>query len=479
MPKTIISIGFELASNEVHEGGFNEKISLLDWDVILFRPTITQFVQRSLPYDYYNGKICLDDTQSFRAKEACEHWRRELYGAVDSGKTVIVHLNQPDIVYAATGTKETSGTGRNQKVTRHVAELSSYSSLPIQLEPTITQGSEMMLPPEHRALLSSYWERFGELSKYQVVFPKDTKGCCVVTKHGKKPVGLRRSSQASSGSLLLLPDLDFERDEFFEEIDDEYQFSKSAEKFASTYVSEIVGLEKKLRKSSEKTPEPSWALSAGYVLSGEVSLREKLLLAETRLEKAQKEKEQAVDALAHAGQLRDLLFEKGKPLEAAILKALSILGFKATQFVDENSEFDAVFESADGRLIGEAEGRDNKAIAIGKLRQLSTNIIEDLEREDVLAPAKGILFGNAFRLKNPEERDECFTEKCKTSAVSMTIGLVSTPDLFRIAQFLLSSEDEEFAKNCRTLLLQTSGIVSFPDTPVVSEEAGTEVEQAE
>jgi hypothetical protein len=47
-----------------------------------------------------------------------------------------------------------------------------------------------------------------------------------------------------------------------------------------------------------------------------------------------------------------------------------------------------VFESEEGRLIGEAEGKDNKAINVDKLRQLSMNIHEDIQREEVTTPAK-------------------------------------------------------------------------------------------
>lgn len=482
MAKKIISIGFQVASDDVQFANFKDKTSLLDWDIILFRPNIDSFIEASsryTGYDYFNGKITLDNTQSFRAKEACEHWRRELREAVDSGKTVLIHLGRPELVHAATGTTSTSGTGRNQKVTRHVAELSSYSSIPVSLEPTITQGSDMSLRQEYRAILASYWARFGAQSNYEVVFPKDTKGCCITTKHGSRPVSIQLSSKTSNGSILLLPDLDFEQDGFIEEVDDEFQYTKAAHEFAFSYIAEVVGLDKTLRETSEKTPAPDWANAESFALSAEVLLREELLQAEAELEKAQKAKERVSAQLVDAGQLRDLLYETGKPLEAAILKALRGIGFVASNYEDETSEFDAVFKSAEGRLLGEAEGKDNKSVAIGKLRQLSTNIHEDLEREDVDKPAKGILFGNAFRLKPPDERGECFTEKCKNSAVSMSIGLVATPELFHAARYLADNPDEAFAKTCRELLVQGSGVISFPEPPKTVAATKTKPENSE
>ena len=58
-----------------------------------------------------------------------------------------------------------------------------------------------------------------------------------------------------------------------------------------------------------------------------------------------------------------------------------------------------MLECSEGRCIGEAEGRDNRAIGIDKMRQLEVNVLEDLSRDEVSEPAKGVLFGNAYRLK--------------------------------------------------------------------------------
>ena len=88
MSKTILTIGFELASEHTRQESFSSKASLLDWDIILFKPGI------DYSYKYgaedYQGKPCLNDTSSFALKEATEHWRREIKQAVEMGKTVIV-----------------------------------------------------------------------------------------------------------------------------------------------------------------------------------------------------------------------------------------------------------------------------------------------------------------------------------------------------------------------------------------------------
>ena len=95
------------------------------------------------------------------------------------------------------------------------------------------------------------------------------------------------------------------------------------------------------------------------------------------------------------------------------------------------------------------------------------NILEDFERDDVTEPAKGILFGNAFRLTPPSERPpEPFTAKCLTAAKRNGTALIQTSDLFEVAKALSDKFDEQFAAACRSAILSTSGSeVQFPPAP--------------
>ena len=139
----------------------------------------------------------------------------------------------------------------------------------------------------------------------------------------------------------------------------------------------------------------------------------------------------------------------------------------ADTYRDSDSEFDAVLECPEGRCIGEAEGRDNKPISIEKMRQLFLNIHEDLSREEISCPAKGILFGNAYRLSPPSDRPaEHFTPKCMTAAKGNGTALIRTCDLFEIAKALVDEPDEEFAALCRKAIFNTVGEeVKFPARP--------------
>ncbi len=176
-----------------------------------------------------------------------------------------------------------------------------------------------------------------------------------------------------------------------------------------------------------------------------------------------------------AGGLRTLLYEKGKPLERAILEALEILGFKAEQYKEGRSEFDVVLESGVDRLLGEAEGKDSKPINVDKLRQLAMNIHEDLQREEVSAPARGVLFGNGYRFMPPGERGAQFTEKCIIAAQSSSTALVTTSDIFAAIQYLTSQDDDGYAKQCRDAMLTGTGYVRLPSPPEFAQDEATEI----
>lgn len=481
MAKKIVSVGMLLAADEVEHVAFDTKASLLDWDIILFRPDIHDFTSYDYDMSDYLGKPCLGDHKSFTLKEASAHWRREIKEAVEIGKTVIVHLCKPNEIFVQTGKKEFSGTGRNQKTTNIVEPFSNYKALPISAKWTASKGREIVLRSEYREVLASYWDRFGPTSTYEVTFEEAEKNACLLTRHGSKAVALHLvSTVGASGNLLLLPDMDFNADNFFnsetDQNDEGYEpFTDEARQFAASYVAEIVALDRALRQGTERSVEPQWAKAQSYVFVEEERVQEELLLAEEAVERAQKEKDDLKAKLAEAGELRGLLFETGKPLEAVILKALRALGFDAENFQDDANEFDAVFASAEGRLLGEAEGKDNKAINITKLRQLTMNIDEDFGRDEVDIRAKGVLFGNAYRLTAPADRDAPFTDKCITSATAQSIALVHTPDLFEVTRHVMESGDAGFAKKCRDVLVGSVGVVSFPTVP----EAADEVEQIE
>lgn len=474
MSKSILTIGLKLASSVTTHESFRSTVSLLDWDIIVFRPQISSFW--GIYDEHYQGKPCLNDHLSFKLKESCEHWRREIKQALDNGKTIIVYLPEVEEVYIATGEVRHSGTGRNQQTTRMVVSYTNYAALPVQLGAINATGSAMKLAPQGAEVLAPYWAEFSSFSEYKVLLSSGEVRGIITTKNGDKPVATIIRSKTSSGALVLLPDVDFESDTFFETQGESRVWTPIAKQFSAKFVSSIIALDKVLRASADITPEPEWASNQAFVLGPERSLRSALLEAERKVEEAQHNKEAIESQLSSAGQMRALLYEKGKPLEMAIVEALKTLGFSAAPYRDSQSEFDVVFQGPEGRLLGEAEGKDNKAVNVDKLRQLAMNIHEDLQRDEVTHPAKPVLFGNGFRLSSPVGREIQFTEKCVTAAQASSTALVATTELFRVVQHLAEQPDEAFATLCRQSILSGVGIIALPEVPSCSQRVTEAVE---
>jgi hypothetical protein len=284
MTRKILAVGLELATNLVHVEQFGSKISLLDWDIILFRPDIENVIISSTVA--YQGKPCLGDSASFRLKEACEHWRREIRQAFDNGKTTIVFLPAVEEVYVATGERTSSGTGRNQKVTRIVERYSNYNSLPVSLKPVPSIGSSIKLAPLGAEILAPFWLEFEKFSTYKVLIsPESKESIALTTKAGDKPVGAIFRSKISSGAIVLLPDMDFHDDDSFLAIKGkENHWTDEAEQFAARLAGAAVSMSRALHSSGDATPEPAWAAAPIYTLASERELGIQLLNAEHQVE---------------------------------------------------------------------------------------------------------------------------------------------------------------------------------------------------
>ncbi|WP_175692725.1 hypothetical protein [Burkholderia ambifaria] len=464
MAKKILTVDVALANEDVQFEPFQSKVSLLDWDIIIFRPTLDDFIN---PYqESYNGKPSLNEKESCALRECIEHWRREIKHAYEAGKTVIAHLPPLKEVFVDTGDRRYSGTGRNQKTTVIVKPVSNFDTLPVALSPVSSEGSEMKLADKGSDVMATFWSMFGDISRYKVVLTGKDVPSSIVTRSGGKIVGTIYRNNISPGALIALPDIEFNRSDFYVEDEEEgVLWTEAANQFADRYVAAIIALDKALRSDRQITPEPAWASDGRFALATEQSLKLDLLNAEREIEEAQRKKDRVAAELREAGALRSLLYEKGRALEGVLLSALRILGFAAEPYKDGGSEFDVVFECEEGRLIGEVEGKDAKAVNVDKLRQLGMNIHEDLLRDEVTAPAKPVLFGNGYRLQAPEDRADPFTEKCYAAAATSSTALVATADLFGPVQYIIGERDEEYARMCRTAILSGSGRVAFPPIP--------------
>ena len=438
---------------------------MLDADIILFEPTLGSTSSDS----EYIGQPVLNEYHSFNVKKNLDHWRSEILAACRAGKLVIIYLARPVTCFRYTGHKSYSGTGRNARVTTNVEPVSSYDAVPGVAKTTAKSGSEIAIDKDAK-FLAAYWFEFGVNAQYEAVIEGEFKNVLLRAPAGSRTLGATAHVTSATGTLLFLPPLLY-TDKTFTRYNKEKKqsfWTPKAIEFGKRLLAALGSLITSLSKSAQLTPPPTWVMESRYRLELEGRIEAQIVEKSAAMSSLQAKRASLEQNLLDAGSLRQLLFEQGTQLELVILEVLRLFKFQAESFDDGKSEFDSVFVSPEGRCLGEAEGKDTKAVNIDKITQLERNLNEDFEREEINDYAKGVLFGNAFRLTPVDERGNFFTEKCESAGKRLDIALVRTPDLFAPAKYLKEHpEDEDFAKRCREAIFASNGtIVVFPDVPI-------------
>lgn len=461
MPQRVFSVGREVPGNVAEYLPFRSDKSLFDGDIIFFTPTFEGYNS----YESYAGKPLISESDSQALSRDCAHWRDEIKTAVDSGKIVFVALAKPEEVYYDTGQRTYSGTGRSRVTTRQVNGASSYESIPFRLQGLVPRSGTEISVLADLGPLAIYWNEFGAQSQYDVYFDPTGLQPLLGTKKREKVVGAMVRSKAG-GALVFLPPLSWDVETLTYTRGASTFWRKEAVAFGSRLVTSLVAASQALRRGGKRTPVPDWAIAPEYSLPIEQRIQSEVAQVDTGMATLAKRRELLQKQVEEAAELRALLYESGTVLEAAVLKALRLVGFVAASHRDAESEFDAVFTSPEGRFLGEVEGKDNKAVNIDKMSQLERNLQEDFAKDGVTTFAKGVLFGNAYRLEVPSKRAVGFTDKCVAAASRLGVALVQTADLFEPARYLSDHTNDAYAASCRHAIFAAHGtVVGFPKPP--------------
>jgi hypothetical protein len=222
----------------------------------------------------------------------------------------------------------------------------------------------------------------------------------------------------------------------------------------------LLQIAKKYFGSDVKTPPPDW--TNAFKVPGITVLDEKIREIEKKIIELEMGKAEIEKEYSGLNDYKFLLYEQGHTLERKVLDTLRLMGFKADTVPGENTDFDVILESEEGRAIAEVEGKDDSAIHKDKIDQLLSAINQDGEQRGFFA--KGVLVGNHFRYKKLEEREEPFTKTVINLAKQYHYALVTTVDLYKATvYFLQHPEDEDCKKACRKAIFEADGsVVQFP-----------------
>lgn len=211
---------------------------------------------------------------------------------------------------------------------------------------------------------------------------------------------------------------------------------------------------------SFRTPEPEWAKK--YNVPGEAQLAEKTQGLKQKVEEVQSELDLLESERQFLVQYRALLYEQGRPLEDAVIRAFELIGFTGGRVQEDDIEHDIVMNSPEGVMVAEVEGKDDDAIHVEKLDQLSRVVDEYFAQHEEYP--EGVLIGNPYRLKPPNERRDPFTKKTRKAAKRKGFGLLTTVELFKtVLRVLENPADDNFKAGCRRAILGAKGeLIGFP-----------------
>lgn len=363
-----------------------------------------------------------------------------------------------------TGKKDVSGTGKNQKVTHHVTLMSNYDLIPFEsIEYHSAIGKKVY---SKNPVYTNIFNQFKDIFSYKthLVSEKISKPT-FTTKRGDKILGT--SLKVKDGHLVYLPEVTFDIEKYvgYDSERDREFWNEEGLKQGVIFLNCLAQIDKSLRSRNAKSSKPEWLNNTKFELQEALKTKELISKNEKEIDLRIEENKKLNSALEEQEVLKDLLYETGKPLELAVIKALKILGYQAENYDDGKLELDQIIKSPEGdRFIGECEGKERKAIDVSKFRQLLDGLNADFEREEVTEKAYGLLFGNPQRQILPDQRNFDFTQKCKNGAEREGIGLIKTTDLFTVCKYVQENDAVEYAAKCRAAIKnQLGNVIVFPE----------------
>ncbi|WP_193369323.1 hypothetical protein [Pelagibius marinus] len=448
--KIISTVNFELPSIDNYIEYLSDS-SLRDYDIAVFNP--------EFPYlsriDFSGGGSCVSIEGGSLLAKAMAHWRNEIRDALQSGKTVFVLMSSSESDSIAVS----STTLRKGYRDYSTQEVNNYDALPIRLDLRNAKGRRFKVTQAHYRELHA---AIKDIAEYKVIINSALTQTLFSTNDGSGVLGGVVRIKGLSGHLVLLPHFDLS--EMTEEGEEGEVWTAEAIQISKRFIGQLVAIDKALRAELGGTPTPGWIESIRQP-AGVAKIDRAIAKIEREISALEETKEEKISEKARLRKYEALLYENGKTLEDAIERSLELLGYKVENYRNGDIEIDHVIVGPSGiRMIGESEGKDNSAIDITKFRQLESNINEDFAREDVDTPAKGVLFGNGYRLVEPGKRENEFTKKCLVNAQRLGTALVRSRDLYDVIVHALDNpKDEAFKEKCRAAIESTYGdVVIFP-----------------
>jgi hypothetical protein len=388
----LASIGYEFADSRVACFPFLSPRSLLDYDIVLWKPEpLTDVYSREYesPSCPSYWRPCITTAQSAQSLRDADRRRSEMLTLLESGRTLIVFMPAPATWYYHTGHREFSGTGKNRQTTNIVDGMDVFSLFPFAYSAKAGQGEEIDLKAGEP--FSTFWREYREWFRYEAYLEKpigtpllaiaDT-GLCVGCVAGM-----------GKGLMLLLPQLVFADDW------DEEESATDEVRQGDPFFDALIQLVGSLKGDLGEFSLPDWA--SNYLLPSEGESLDRVDELEAEASKLLTRADEQKKRLLLLQQGKILFTGTGEALRLVAQQAFQALGFEVSEGAPGRT--DLVLSSKEGVAVAEVKGLGKSA------REKDAAQLEKWVSEYQIANEavpKGVLLVNAYSSKPLSERPD-------------------------------------------------------------------------
>lgn len=423
---------------------FNSSVSFFDYDVVLID---SDYIVHNFDCEkkLYQNKKVLTENSSFAIKKQYDLFRKQIIDFMQTGKNVyvLVGTNEDCVVY--TGDIQYSGTGRNARKTRIVADFNMYSFLPFEI--TITHICGNNIDPCCSSPFVDFFKKNRNILDYYAVLKTNEKVNPLAKVNGSDKV-ISAIVPYMNGNVIFLP---HPWDEGAYDTEEEWKTD------SIRFLNSIWELEQAITIGEDELVFPQWANKYSILNEAEqLSNRDSLL---SKISALQELLEQQEHSIQHVQQYKYLLTSSGALLEKTVKKVLTELGF--TLFEPEDKRSDIIAKYGDTYIVAEIKGVSKSAAEkhATQLEKWSSQFLEEKEQK-----AKPILIVNGYNNLPLEERTEpVFPDQMVKYSISREHALVTTTQLLCL---FIEVQNHPECKNERIQeLLSTIGIYSRYSNP--------------
>jgi len=445
MRTLLLDTAFE--AEDADRYAFTSMVSAFDYDVVIWDPVGTSNKYEGAYRGEYRGRPAPTEAESVALLEALTRRKQEFTDFLSLGRSIIVIASPPQRIWIDTGKKDTSGTGRNQKVTRIVEDVDLLSAIPGQVSTVAGRGLELS-PVSPTA--ASLWRQTKDCWIYRCFLNKFPGAKLLVVAGTEKVVGSVEVSP-DGGVLALLPEPWIPTDD--DEDDEPEKGSRdtgAAEDDDEGFVDVPAQMIAWARGLSlhESEPIPAWA--AVFKFTSEIQRQEEL----TRLERSIAKLATKLDSLKHEQAEDDrwkrLSFSSGTALEDQVRRAFEVLGFTVLEAQRGRSDLRLQWEAE--RVVVEVKGL-SKSAAEKNAAQLEKWVAEEMADG---VNAKGVLVVNTWREKAPDQRETDFPDQMIPYATARSHCLLTSLQLLTVARDV--SDGKTDAASAARAILSTTGV---------------------